>query len=233
MGSFLRSRVSVRAASDLRVRRPQARLLYGCGAAADRVGVSTALIPFLEHDDANRALMGSNMQRQAVPLDAAGGADCGHGHGVSRPRVDSGQVIVGRAVRARWLAPAPAPIIVEEADGYQRVYELRKYNRSNQSTCINQPPGGFQGRLRGSRDRFWPIPAPQAGRTGVGAQCAGRLHLLGGRQLRRRHPHLGALGAGRYVQLASTSRSMKSMPVTPSWGRKKSPATSPTWAKMR
>ena len=103
------------------------------------VGISASLIPFLEHDDANRALMGSNMMAQAVPL--------------LRPEVptvstgmeqfaakDSGQVVVAD-VEGEVISVTGREIVVKETStGLERVYPLRKYQRSNQSTCIDQRP---------------------------------------------------------------------------------------------
>ncbi len=102
------------------------------------VGVSASLIPFLEHDDANRALMGSNMQRQAVPLIRAEAPMVGTGVEY-QAAIDSGQVVVsthaGTVTRA-----ASDEIRVRSDRGQETCYPLRKYNRSNQSTCIDQWP---------------------------------------------------------------------------------------------
>jgi DNA-directed RNA polymerase subunit beta len=109
------------------------------------VSVATALIPFLEHDDANRALMGANMQRQAVPLIAPEAPLVGTGMEVQTAR-DSGHVVLspfdgvvesveaGRIVIRETLA--------EGAEGAPRLapFKLRKYMRSNQGTCMNQRP---------------------------------------------------------------------------------------------
>src|SRR6266511_2320047 len=100
------------------------------------VSVSTALIPFLEHDDANRALMGSNMQRQAVPLLRPDAPIVGTGMEYLAAR-DSGQVIVAKK-DGIILSATGDRIIVLEDDGEQHEYRLRKFMRSNQATCINQ-----------------------------------------------------------------------------------------------
>jgi DNA-directed RNA polymerase subunit beta len=102
------------------------------------VSVSTALIPFLEHDDANRALMGSNMQRQAVPLLRPDAPIVGTGMEYLAAR-DSGQVVVCRQSGVVVSSTADK-IVVREDDGFQREYRLRKFMRSNQDTCINQRP---------------------------------------------------------------------------------------------
>ncbi|MEI8333457.1 MAG: DNA-directed RNA polymerase subunit beta [Chloroflexota bacterium] len=102
------------------------------------VSVATALIPFLEHDDANRALMGSNMQRQAVPLLVPEAPIVGTGM-ERRAALDSGQVIVAR--RAGVVTSVTAQRIrVETDEGELDEYPLRKFFRSNQGTCINQRP---------------------------------------------------------------------------------------------
>jgi DNA-directed RNA polymerase subunit beta len=107
------------------------------------VGVSAALIPFLEHDDANRALMGSNMQRQAVPLVRPDAPVVGTGMEF-QSAIDSGQVVVAKAA-GEVISVTGDTIVVQENDGNRRIYNLRKYNRSNQSTCIDQRPIVFKG----------------------------------------------------------------------------------------
>jgi DNA-directed RNA polymerase subunit beta len=101
------------------------------------VGISAALIPFLEHDDANRALMGSNMQRQAVPLLSPDIPVVSTG--VERQAAyDSGQVLVSDYTGE--VISVTGDQIVVRGDNGIRTYRLRKYNRSNQSTCIDQRP---------------------------------------------------------------------------------------------
>ncbi len=107
------------------------------------VSVSTALIPFLEHDDANRALMGANMQRQAVPLLRPDAPIVGTGMEYHAAR-DSGQVVVARC-SGEVLSATGDRIVIEEDDGSEREYRLRKFMRSNQDTCINQRPGVDRG----------------------------------------------------------------------------------------
>src|SRR5450759_904915 len=102
------------------------------------VSVATALIPFLEHDDANRALMGSNMQRQAVPLLEPEAPIVGTGM-ERRAAQDSGQVLLARAAGVVTSVTADR-ILVEEDAGELRSYPLQKFVRSNQGTCINQRP---------------------------------------------------------------------------------------------
>ena len=102
------------------------------------VSVATALIPFLEHDDVNRALMGANMQRQAVPLLRPQSPICGTG--IERQvAIDSGQVQVSEVSGEVVKATARQIVIVDEA-GELHTYTLRKFVRSNAGTCINQRP---------------------------------------------------------------------------------------------
>ena len=102
------------------------------------VSVATALIPFLEHDDANRALMGANMQRQAVPLIKSDSPLVGTGMEY-RAAVDAGDVLV--AEKAGVVKEVSAEVIeTMNDDGTYTTYRLAKFRRSNQGTCINQRP---------------------------------------------------------------------------------------------
>ena len=107
------------------------------------VSVSASLIPFLEHDDANRALMGSNMQRQAVPLLAAKAPLIGTGVESVVAR-DAGVSVVAR--RDGVVEDVDASRIVirstggAEDEGEVEIYKLIKYQKSNQNTCYNQKP---------------------------------------------------------------------------------------------
>ena len=101
------------------------------------VGISASLIPFLEHDDANRALMGSNMQRQAVPLLQPDVPIVSTGM-EDQAAYDSGQVLVSD-VSGEVISVQGDRIVLKTENG-EKYYRLRKYNRSNQSTCIDQRP---------------------------------------------------------------------------------------------
>ncbi|WP_345350677.1 DNA-directed RNA polymerase subunit beta [Rhodococcus olei] len=102
------------------------------------VSVATAMIPFLEHDDANRALMGANMQRQAVPLVRSESPLVGTGMEL-RAAVDAGEVIVTE--KAGVIEEVSADYVTVMADdGTRRTYRLNKFARSNQGTCSNQRP---------------------------------------------------------------------------------------------
>jgi DNA-directed RNA polymerase subunit beta len=102
------------------------------------VSVATALIPFLEHDDANRALMGANMQRQAVPLITSDSPLVGTGMEY-RAAVDAGDVVT--ATDAGVVKEVSAEVVeTMNDDGTYTTYKLAKFKRSNQGTCINQRP---------------------------------------------------------------------------------------------
>ncbi|WP_280501043.1 DNA-directed RNA polymerase subunit beta [Nocardia farcinica] len=102
------------------------------------VSVATAMIPFLEHDDANRALMGANMQRQAVPLIRSEAPIVGTGMEL-RAAVDAGDVVVNE--KAGVVEEVSADYVTVMADdGSRKSYRMRKFNRSNQGTCSNQRP---------------------------------------------------------------------------------------------
>jgi DNA-directed RNA polymerase subunit beta len=129
------------------------------------VGISAALIPFLEHDDANRALMGSNMQAQAVPL--------------VRPEIpivstgmeyhaalDSGQVIVAEA-DGEVTSVTGSSIVTREKDGLH-TYQLRKYQRSNQSTCIDQRPAVVKGQIVKKGDIIADSSSTESGELALG-----------------------------------------------------------------
>ena len=102
------------------------------------VSVATAMIPFLEHDDANRALMGANMQRQAVPLLRSESPLVGTGMEL-RAAVDAGDVVVAKKTGVVEELSADY-ITVMADDGARHTYALHKFRRSNQGTCINQKP---------------------------------------------------------------------------------------------
>ena len=105
--------------------------------------VATALIPFLENDDANRALMGSNMQRQAVPLLMTEAPVVGTGM-EEKAAVDSGVCIVAEEAGVVERSTS-TEIVIRQADGNLKKYKLTKFLRSNQSNCYNQRPIVFKG----------------------------------------------------------------------------------------
>ncbi len=135
-GQFVNPRVAARHNQRFLLA-PINRIDYMDVAPRQIVGISASLIPFLEHDDANRALMGSNMQRQAVPLLQPDVPIVSTGM-EDQAAYDSGQVLVADQ-DGEVISVQGDHITLKTADG-ERVYRLRKYNRSNQSTCIDQRP---------------------------------------------------------------------------------------------
>ncbi|MCI9568890.1 MAG: DNA-directed RNA polymerase subunit beta [Lachnospiraceae bacterium] len=106
--------------------------------------VATSMIPFLENDDANRALMGSNMQRQAVPLLSTEAPVVGTGI-EGKAAVDSGVCVIARNSGVVERSASNEIIIKRDSDGNRDVYRLTKFKRSNQSNCYNQKPVVFKG----------------------------------------------------------------------------------------
>ena len=134
---FVSQRVSARHEQEFITVHPR-RIDYMDVAPRQIVGISAALIPFLSHDAANRALMGSNMQRQAVPLIAPDVSVVSTGM-ERQAASDSGQVLVSE-VAATVDSVQGHRVKVSLEDGEEKVFQLRKYERSNQSTCIDQRP---------------------------------------------------------------------------------------------
>jgi DNA-directed RNA polymerase subunit beta len=140
--NILGESVPVRYRQDFTVTTPK-EVDYVAVSPVQIISVATSLIPFLEHDDANRALMGSNMQRQAVPLLRPERALVGTGLEAQAAR-DSGMVIISRTdgvvsyLDADWIK-------VRDPEGNTHTYELQKYQRSNQDTCLNQRPLVYEG----------------------------------------------------------------------------------------
>ncbi len=141
-GRFTEDLVSVRRQGDFRLVKPEDVTAIDVS-PKQLVSVAAALIPFLENDDANRALMGSNMQRQAVPLIRADAPLVGTGMEEAVAR-DSGATIVARRPGVvDQLDGARIVVRATAEDGTTKgvdIYRLRKFMRSNQSTCINQRP---------------------------------------------------------------------------------------------
>jgi len=162
---FVRTRISSRNHSGFLFASPE-KVDYMDVAPHQIVGISAALIPFLEHDDANRALMGSNMMAQAVPL--------------LRPEIplvstgmeysaafDSGQVIVAEK-EGEVASVTGSQIIIREKDGGMRNYPMQKYQRSNQSTCIDQRPAVVKGQIVGKGDIIADSSSTDAGELALG-----------------------------------------------------------------
>jgi DNA-directed RNA polymerase subunit beta len=146
-GRFVQERVSARKGGEFRMVPPE-ELHFMDVSPKQLVSVAASLIPFLENDDANRALMGSNMQRQAVPLLQPEAPLVGTGmeHVVAR---DSGAVVVAKRPGVVEYVSADRIVVRAESRGKKAdpvqdlpldIYNLTKYRRSNQNTCINQKP---------------------------------------------------------------------------------------------
>ena len=136
-GHFINDKVTVRFRDEFR-EIPASEADYMDVSPKMLVSVATAMIPFLENDDANRALMGSNMQKQAVPLLKTDSPIVGTGMEY-KAAVDSGVAVIAK--RAGTVTKVSADTIVVATDDKDHdVYELIKFMRSNQGTCINQKP---------------------------------------------------------------------------------------------
>ncbi len=137
-GNFVDERVLVRTRGGEAVDVPRDDVEYMDVSPRQMVSVATALIPFLEHDDANRALMGANMQRQAVPLISTDAPLVGTGMEF-RAAVDAGDVVVSEVAGVVKEVSADEIVIMDD-EGGNKSHRLAKFTRSNQGTCINQRP---------------------------------------------------------------------------------------------
>jgi DNA-directed RNA polymerase subunit beta len=133
---FINDRVSVRYRQEF-LEEAASKVDYMDVSPKQIVGVTAALIPFLEHDDANRALMGSNMQRQAVPLVQPEAPLVGTGI-EAQVAIDSGQIVI--AEEAGEVVSVTGDNVVVQAEDGRRTYKLRRFQRSNQSTCLDRYP---------------------------------------------------------------------------------------------
>ena len=136
-GQFIRDRLGARRGSKF-FRESPANIDFMDVSPKQIVSVATCLIPFLEHDDANRALMGSNMQRQAVPVLCAESPIVGTGMEQQVAR-DSGQLVIVKD-DSEVLSVTGDRIITKNGDTEEVSYPLQKFVRTNQGTCINQHP---------------------------------------------------------------------------------------------
>ena len=176
------------------------------------VSVATAMIPFLENDDANRALMGSNMQRQAVPLLKPEAPVVATGMEY-KAAADSGIVVLAKEDGVVSYVSATKVVITTPA-GVPHEYKMTKFQRSNQGTCLNQRPvvtkgevlpqpaaRSHQGRGRqeGRRHRGWRLHRRRRDRPWP--EHPHRVHDLGGLQLRGRGPHQREAGEGGRLHL--------------------------------
>ena len=138
-GHFVNAKVASRGEHGEIALVPREHIDYMDVSPKQVVSVATAMIPFLENDDANRALMGSNMQRQAVPLLVAEAPIVGTGMEYKAAR-DSGVVILAKNTGTVEYVDADKIVIRRDADNGTDSYKLLKFKRSNQGTCINQRP---------------------------------------------------------------------------------------------
>ena len=138
-GHFVNNKVAVRGVKGEITLVPKTEVDYMDVSPKQVVSVATAMIPFLENDDANRALMGSNMQRQAVPLLVTESPYVGTGIEY-KAACDSGAVVLCKAAGTVEYVDADLVKIKRDEDGEIDEYEMLKFKRSNQGTCINQRP---------------------------------------------------------------------------------------------
>ncbi len=139
--------------------------------------VATALIPFLENDDANRALMGSNMQRQAVPLLKTEAPVVGTGM-ETKAAVDSGVCVIAEQAGVVERS-CSTDITIRQDDGTRKVYKLTKFLRSNQSNCYNQRPIVNTGDRVEEGEVIADGPSTDHGRDGSRKESADRIYDMG------------------------------------------------------
>lgn len=143
-GHFVDERVMVRARHEI-YEVPRNQVDFMDVSPKQLVSVATAMIPFLENDDANRALMGSNMQRQAVPLLQSQSPIIGTGMEYKAAK-DSGVVVLAKEAGTVKKVSA-SQIVIRGIGGKEYTYKLLKFMRSNQGTCINQKPIVVEGEM--------------------------------------------------------------------------------------
>ncbi len=163
-GQFINDRVSVRYRQEF-LEEAVGKVNYMDVSPKQIVGVTAALIPFLEHDDANRALMGSNMQRQAVPLVQPQAPLVGTGI-EAQVAIDSGQIVI--AEEAGEVVSVTGDNIVVQGEDGRRTYKLRRFQRSNQSTCLDQHPIVFKGQRVEAGEVLADSSSTEDGELGLG-----------------------------------------------------------------
>ncbi|WP_432792719.1 DNA-directed RNA polymerase subunit beta [Peptacetobacter hiranonis] len=168
-GEFINNRIACRTVNGALELLSSDKVDYMDISPKQVVSVATAMIPFLENDDANRALMGSNMQRQAVPLVRREAPIIGTGIEY-RAAKDSGAVVVAKngGVVDRVSADE---IIIKKEDGTKDKYKLLKFKRSNAGTCINQTPIVSKGEEIKAGDVIADGPATDLGEIALGRNC--------------------------------------------------------------
>ena len=167
---FMEDRVSVRYGEGFEMEPPRL-VSYMDVSPRQLVSVATALIPFLEHDDANRALMGSNMQRQAVPLLRPESPYVGTGT-ERRAAYDSGQLVLATSDGVISSVTGREIVITDDTDSHaERRYALRKFVRSNQGTTINQRPIVDKGQRVRKGDVLADSSSTEQGELALGQNC--------------------------------------------------------------
>jgi len=167
---FMEERVSVRYGEGFEMEPPRL-VSYMDVSPRQLVSVATALIPFLEHDDANRALMGSNMQRQAVPLLRPESPYVGTGT-ERRAAYDSGQLVLATSDGVISTVTGREIVITDDTDGHaEHRYALRKFVRSNQGTTINQRPIVDKGQRVRKGDVLADSSSTEQGELALGQNC--------------------------------------------------------------
>ncbi len=167
---FMEERVSVRYGEGFEMEPPRL-VSYMDVSPRQLVSVATALIPFLEHDDANRALMGSNMQRQAVPLLRPESPYVGTGT-ERRAAYDSGQLVLATSDGVISSVTGREIVITDDTDGKaEHRYALRKFVRSNQGTTINQRPIVDKGQRVRKGDVLADSSSTEQGELALGQNC--------------------------------------------------------------
>jgi DNA-directed RNA polymerase subunit beta len=166
-GAFVNDRVLVRLAGGEVETVAPSQVDYMDVSPKQIVSVSTALIPFLEHDDANRALMGSNMQRQAVPLLSAESPLVGTGV-EARAAADSGDMITSPVAGEVVEVTGNQIVVKETGTNKKHVFPLDKFERSNQGTCMNQKPVVREGDKVAVGDVLADGPSTESGELALG-----------------------------------------------------------------
>ena len=164
-GVFVNDNVKVRWHDEI-ISIPANQVDYIDVSPKQMVSVATAMIPFLEHDDANRALMGSNMQRQAVPLLVPESPIVGTGMEYKAAH-DSGVVLLSKHAGVVDSVSADEVVIKDDL-GEKHLYRLTKFARSNQGTCINQHPRVSVGEYVEVGDLLADGPSTENGEIGLG-----------------------------------------------------------------
>ncbi len=228
-GSFARERVNARY-RDLIIETEREKADYMDVSPKMVVSVATAMIPFLENDDANRALMGSNMQRQAVPLLVTEQPIVATGMEY-KAACDSGVVVLAKRGGIAEKVTADK-IIIRTPKGEFDEYDLIKFMRSNQGTCVNQRPIISKGDTITEGMVIADGPATKNGEISLGKNALIGFMTWEGYNYEDAVLINEKIVRTTYIPLFIL-KSMSRKPVKPSLGRKKLPGIFPTLVKMR